>query len=63
MSDNYKCAASQDGICRNVYAFGVKCNGYSKNCKLRPAYESVDNAYRGVANSLRRAFGIEGDNE
>ncbi len=63
MSDNYKCIASQDGICRNVYGFGVRCDGYSENCKLRPAYRSVENARRGVENSIRRAFGIVGDGE
>lgn len=59
----YKCMASQDGICRNAYAFGVGCNGYSKECKLRPHYKNIENAYKGVAESIRRAYGIKGDSE
>lgn len=35
MSD-YKCIASQGGVCRNIYAIGVKCDGYSEKCRLRP---------------------------
>lgn len=33
-----KCMASEDGICRNIYAFGLKCDGHSSECKLRPHY-------------------------
>lgn len=58
-----KCMASKDGICRNVYAFGTKCNGYSSQCKLKPAYDSVEMAAKGAAESIKRAFGIKGDCE
>ena len=58
-----KCLASQDGVCKNVYAGGIRCNGYSKECKLRPAYISVQNAVEGSAESLRRCFGIVGDDK
>ena len=58
-----KCMASQDGICRNVYAFGLKCNGYSETCKLKPHYDNVENACKGVIDSIRRGFGIAGDSE
>ena len=58
-----KCMASQDGICRNVYAFGVKCEGYSTECKLRPCYNNIENVFKGVAESFRRSFGIKGDRE
>ena len=44
-----KCLASQDGICRNVYAGGIRCNGYSKECKLRPAYKTLQNGAEGYA--------------
>lgn len=56
-----KCMASQDGICRNYYAFGIRCNGYSKECKLRPHYIKIENALSGVAESIRKAYGIKGD--
>lgn len=62
MNEN-KCMASQDGICRNAYAFGVRCNGYSKECKLRPHYTNVENACKGAIESIRNAFGIKGDLE
>ena len=62
MGEN-KCMASQDGICRNAYAFGVRCNGYSKECKLRPHYINMENAFSGVAESIRKAYGIKGDCE
>lgn len=63
MSDRYKCMASQEGICRNVHAFGVKCNGYSEKCRLRPHYNNIENACKGTIDSIRRAFGIVGDKE
>lgn len=62
MSTN-KCIASQEGICRNVYAFGIKCNGYSEQCRLRPAYNTIENIVKNAAKSLRRAYGIVGDQE
>lgn len=58
-----KCIASQDGICRNAYAFGISCDGYSTKCKLRPAYDSLENAVRGLENALRKSFGIVSDKE
>lgn len=58
-----KCMASQDGICRNVYSGGIRCNGYSKQCKLRPVYTSIQNAADGFQESLRKSFGIIGDRE
>lgn len=58
-----KCMASQDGICRNAYAFGIKCDGYSEKCKLRPHYNNLENAFKGVEKSFRNAFGIVGDKE
>ena len=59
----YKCCASVDGICRNVYGFGAKCNGYSKECKLRPAYRNAQTVAESAAKSIRNAFGIKGDCE
>lgn len=62
MSTN-KCIASQDGICQNVHAFGIKCNGYSEQCRLRPAYNTIENFVNSVAKASRRAYGIVGDRE
>ena len=62
MSDK-KCMASQNGVCRNVYANGIKCSGYSKECKLRPAYNNIQNAAEHYVKSIRRCFGIVGDGE
>ena len=56
-----KCMASEDGVCKNVYAFGLKCDGYSTQCKLRPRYESIEKTCRYAIESIRRSFGIVGD--
>lgn len=58
---NGKCMASHDGICRSVYAFGVKCSGYSTSCKLRPAYNNLERVAEGLENRIRDMFGIVGD--
>mgnify|MGYP003424719510 CR=1 FL=1 len=58
-----KCIASENGICRNVYAFNIKCDGYSKECKLKPAYDTLQNTAQSVAESIIRVFGIVGDNK
>lgn len=59
MSNKQKCMAEQDGICRNVCLFGTPCDGYSEKCKLRPEYNSMQEAAEKVASVLRKAFGIE----
>lgn len=59
----YKCVASQEGICRNAYGYGTKCNGYSKDCKLRPHYENLSNVARKARRTLKNSFGIVGDSE
>ena len=58
-----KCVASEDGICRNVWAFGTRCDGYSERCALKPHYDNLSNAVNGLANSLRKAIGVVGDKE
>lgn len=58
-----KCLASQNGICRNAYAFGIPCNGYSKECKLKPAYDNLETVRNAVINSIRKNFGIVSDKE
>lgn len=58
-----KCLASENGECRIVYGCGVKCNGYSETCKLRPAYNSIENIARNLAKNIRKAYGIVGDQE
>ena len=57
----YKCAASIDGVCRNVIGNGTKCNGFSKECRIRPGYESLSRAAESLENSIKNAFGIKGD--
>lgn len=57
----YKCIASQDGICKNAYAFGLQCNGYSKECRLRPAYNSLATVANSLAKSVRESLGIVSD--
>lgn len=59
----YKCCASINGVCHNAYAFYVKCNGFSKECKLRPAYESMHMVAQKSAELIRKAYGIKGDCE
>ena len=56
-----KCMASKGGICRNVWAFGLKCDGYSSTCKLRPHYLEVEKTAMAVANSIREALGLKGE--
>ena len=63
MSSEYKCMASQDGICRNVYGSGIKCNGYSERCRLRPTYNTLENRINNAIKSMRGAHGIVGDQE
>ena len=55
--------ASQDGICRNRYAFGLECGGYSEKCKLRPTYNRLEDLYKNAAKSIRKSYGIVGDKE
>lgn len=62
MSD-YKCDASHEGICHNVYGYGTKCSGYSKDCKLRPHYENLSNVVRTARRTIKNSFGIVGDRE
>lgn len=54
----YKCAASIDGKCRNIYGFGAKCNGYSENCKLRNLYNKFENMFNRAEDNVRKACGI-----
>ena len=62
MSD-YKCEASREGICHNVYGYGTKCSGYSKECRLRPHYETLSKTARGLEKALRNSLGIKGDRQ
>lgn len=58
-----KCIASKDGACQNINAFGLRCDGYSTKCKLKPAYDSLERASSNLVAKLRKAFGIVGDKE
>ena len=59
----YKCAASIDGVCRNVLGDGTRCNGYSKECRIRPSYECLSRVADSLEKSIKNAFGIKGDCE
>ena len=56
-----KCMASEDGICRNIYAFGLKCDGYSSECKLRPHYLNFEKTTMAMVESIRKSFGLKGE--
>lgn len=57
----YKCTASIDGVCRNVFGNGTKCNGFSKECSLRPKYEQLYNLGISLDRRIKNCFGIKGD--
>ena len=59
----YKCTASVDGVCRNVWGNGTKCRGYSKECSLRKHYEKLSNVANNLERSIKKSFGIKGDSE
>lgn len=59
----YKCCESINGVCHNGYGFGVKCNGYSEECRLRDAYKNIQACTEGSAYIMRKALGIKGDCE
>lgn len=58
-----KCIASEDGICRNVFGFGTKCDGYSDKCSLKPHYDNLQMIQESARDSVKKAFGIKGDGE
>ncbi len=58
-----KCIASVDGICRNFMGFGTKCEGYSDKCSLKPHYDMLQRVAENARDSIKRSFGIKGDNE
>ena len=58
-----KCMASQDGIFRNVYAFGTKCEGHSTQCKLKSSYDSIEKLVKNVEKVFKNSMGIVGDSE
>lgn len=58
-----KCIASVNGECKNIYAFGLKCNGYSSKCKLKSLYDKFENATKQMEARIRKAYGIVSDKE
>lgn len=58
-----KCIASKNGVCRNVLGCGTSCNGYSDKCSLKPHYDTMNRLTNGILESIKRSFGIKGDNE
>ena len=56
-----KCPASEDGKCQLVVAMGASCNGYSRQCKMRPAVENQYQLAQSAIAAVRAAFGIKGD--
>lgn len=57
-----KCIASENGVCRNVMGFGTPCNGYSDKCYLKPHYDTLQKIEGNARDSIKKAFGIKGDN-
>lgn len=62
MSD-YKCAASDDGMCCNVIGYGTPCSGYSKQCALRDEYKRLSEMTAEIRKNIKNAYGIHGDND
>lgn len=58
-----KCLASENGICKNIFAFGLGCDGYSNKCTLKPHYDNVRHAVNGYVEVARQVFGIRSDKE
>ena len=56
-----KCIASKDGVCQNIYACGLECDGYSSKCKLKPYYDKLNSNAKGIEVSMRKAFGFVSD--
>lgn len=52
-----KCIASKDGVCQNIYAFGLKCGGYSTECKLKKQYDKIAN----IGRVIRKHYGLVSD--
>lgn len=55
---DYKCAASIDGVCRNQFGFGARCNGHSDKCRLRNLYYKFETIINESAEKTRKAYGI-----
>lgn len=56
-----KCPASENGVCQLVIAMGASCEGYSQQCKMRPAVENQYQLAQNAIAAVRAAFGIKGD--
>lgn len=55
-----RCQASKDGVCRNKYALGMRCDGCSDSCCIiRPEYEKAERIAVNMADSVRRMFGLK----
>lgn len=54
-----KCPASKDGVCRNKYALGARCDGYSDSCNLRSEYEWAARVVANMADLARRVLGLK----
>lgn len=54
-----KCTASQDGICRNAYAFGIRCSGYSDGCSLRRHFVRMEWYIRRIAGYAGKALALD----
>lgn len=58
-----KCIASENGICRNVFGYGIPCNGYSNECSLKPHYDTARRLTEGVNECIKGSLRIKGDIE
>ena len=61
MDCDYKCRASVDGVCMNVFGCGTPCEGYSQRCSLRETYATFDDSANRLQEAMKSAFGIQGD--
>lgn len=61
--DRTKCIASKDGKCMNVFAHGMGCGGYSKECKLKPHYDSLNKTAKTIQKLTMQSLGIKSDRQ
>lgn len=58
-----KCMASKDGVCQNIHAYGLKCGGYSTECRIKKAYDNLERVAKNVAQVSRKYYGLVSDQE
>lgn len=58
-----KCIASKDGVCQNIKAYGLKCEGYSTKCKVKKAYDTMERMAKKAVDMSRKHYGFVSDKE